>query len=201
MSDADTLPGLLTASWRGIEFFSPDTSTLPGRRVAESLFPGIDQPAYEDFGEAPEEVTVYGMVLGDDYITQALALRDAFRTAGPGTLVHPWLGAMTAILPEPAEITFSASELRVARFSASFKRIDDSVAGAIVSTAAALLGAATATEAAAAALAGAPATVTLSAVQSLASVSSAAIAGDIWTSVTAGTAAAVAMKAVADRPA
>ncbi|MCM0751947.1 hypothetical protein DEA98_13700 [Brucella pseudogrignonensis] len=38
-SVSDILPGLLPASYRGISFFVPDTSTQVGRRVAEHLFP------------------------------------------------------------------------------------------------------------------------------------------------------------------
>lgn len=197
MSEADTLPGLLTASFRGIEFFMPDASTAPGRRLEEYLFPGIDRAAYDDFGELPEEINVEGVLVGDDYIAQARALRAAFRRAGPGTLVHPWLGAMTVIAMDPPDISFSAGELRVARFSATFKVYASKGSAAIVSTVQALLGAASTAQAAAAALAAAPATVTISAAQGRASARSARVAADIWTGLVAATAAANAIRKAA----
>lgn len=118
------LPGLLPGSYRGIMFHVPDTTTEPGRRVVEYLFPGIDDAAYDDFGQAPNAVSISGMIMGDDYIVQAKALEAAFNAAGPATLIHPWLGPMTVIMEQPAQISFSDRELRIVRFSATFKRMD-----------------------------------------------------------------------------
>jgi len=117
------LPGLLPAVWSGISFHMPDTSTIAGRRVAEHLFPGIDAAAYDDFGELPEEVSISGVLLGDDYISQAKRLRAAFKKPGPSTLMHPWWGGLTVVLEYPGEISFSEKELRIARFDATFKVI------------------------------------------------------------------------------
>jgi len=122
-SVSDLLPGLLPASWRGVQYYMPDTSIEPGRRIAEHLFPGMDRAAFDDMGLSPQIVVVAGLVIGDDYIAQAKALESAFETPGPGTLIHPWLGGMKVILESPASISFSASELRVARFSATFIKI------------------------------------------------------------------------------
>ncbi|ARQ59182.1 hypothetical protein EFR00_24895 [Rhizobium sophoriradicis] len=121
------LPGLLPGSFRGITFHVPDASSDAGRRVVEYLFPGVDAAAYDDFGRAPGVISFSGLIVGDDYRTQAVALQAAFETAGPATLIHPWLGPMTVIAEEPAQIYFSDRELRVLRFSATVKRIDTSV--------------------------------------------------------------------------
>ena len=141
-SISDVLPGLLPASYRGISFFVPDTSTQVGRRVAEHLFPGIDQAAYDDFGLATQTVKVEGLIVSDAYIAQAQALKAAFETPGPGTLIHPWLGPMQVIMEETAEISFAAHELRVVRFSATFKRYNGMGLLGFASTASALIGAA-----------------------------------------------------------
>lgn len=117
------LPGLLPGSYRGIFFHAPDTTSDVGRRVVEYLFPGVDLADYDDFGLAPGVVSLNGLIVGDDYRAQAAALEAAFETPGPATLIHPWLGPMTVIMVEPAQIYFSDRELRVVRFSASFKRI------------------------------------------------------------------------------
>jgi len=148
-SVADLLPGLIPGQYRGVAFDVPDTRTEFGRRVAEHLFPGRDDAEYDDLGALPEVVSVEGVIVGDDYIARAVALRAAFQQAGPGTLYHPWLGWMRVIVDRPPEITFSARELRVARFFAYFKRMPDgaqpsrlSTAAAVASTAALLTSAA-----------------------------------------------------------
>lgn len=117
------LPGLLTASFRGIEFFVPDTSSEVGRRVAEHYFAGIDQSAYDDEGLHAERISIDGLYVGADYISHGKALKDAFEQAGEGTLIHPWWGAINVLLVEPATIKWSAKELRVVRFSANFVKI------------------------------------------------------------------------------
>jgi len=125
-SQSHLLPGLLPARIGGIDFDMPDTSTTVGRRVAEHLFPGLDFAAYDDMGMSPEEINVYGVLLGDDYIQKAQSLRALFKQPGPKQLMHPWLGGLTVILEQPAEISFNNEELRVARFDATFKVISQS---------------------------------------------------------------------------
>jgi prophage DNA circulation protein len=119
----DTLPGLLPASFRGVGFHVLDTSSEPGRRVLEYLFPGVDEAAYDDFGVLPNLVSIEALIIGDDYTARAAQLQRAFETAGPATLMHPWLGPMTVIMDEPALISFSSRELRVVRISARFKKV------------------------------------------------------------------------------
>lgn len=180
------LPGLLPASFRGVSFFVPDASTEAGRRVAEALFPGVDRAAYDDFGLAPAVISLEGLMVGDDYVIQARALQAAFETPGPGTLIHPWLGAMSVILEEPGEISFSAGELRVARFSASFKRVGFGLGTLLGGTAAVLLAAVTGLLTASRRLGAAPATVSLSRVSSLAAARSERIVSEVWLDVAEG---------------
>ena len=123
------LPGLLAASFRGIGFFVPDTSSDVGRRVAEHYFPGIDAAAFDDEGLQPERISIEGLYVGADYIEHGKALKDAFETAGEGTLIHPWWGAINVLLAEPASIKWSTKELRVVRFSANFVRVVENAGG------------------------------------------------------------------------
>lgn len=125
----DKLPGLLPCMYRGLSLFVADTSAEPGRRVLEYLFPGVDAAAYDDFGVLPSVVTIEGLVVADDYLLRAAAFQSAFERPGPGLLIHPWLGPMQVILEEPAQITFSAREMRVVRISATFKRIAAGASG------------------------------------------------------------------------
>uniref|UniRef100_A0A7C1P8V6 DNA circulation N-terminal domain-containing protein n=1 Tax=Agrobacterium albertimagni TaxID=147266 RepID=A0A7C1P8V6_9HYPH len=119
----DALPGLLPGSYRGRTLHFLDASSEHGRRVLEYLFPGVDAPAYDDFGLLPSVVTIDALVIGDDYKGQVKSLQRAFETPGPGLLMHPWLGPMSVILEEPASIAFSVRELRVARINVRLKRV------------------------------------------------------------------------------
>ncbi|MBB4122911.1 DNA circularization N-terminal domain-containing protein [Martelella radicis] len=117
------LPGLVQGFYRGIAFDVPDTSTTAGRRLVEYLFPGIDDAAYDDFGRNAGEITLNGVIIGDFYQAQALALEAAFERPGPAMLIHPWRGPMQVILAEPATISVASRELRAVRFSAKFRRV------------------------------------------------------------------------------
>jgi len=117
------LPGLMRASFRGVPFFVPDVKSAVGRRVVAHYFPGLDVAAYDDMGLHSERISFEALYVGDDYIAQAKRLKAAFEAPGPGTLIHPWFGAINVILIEPAEISFSSEELRVVRISVEFERV------------------------------------------------------------------------------
>lgn len=195
-SVAHVLPGCLPASFRGAQFFVPDTSTEAGRRVAEHLFPGVDRAAYDDLGLHPAVISIDGLMVGDDYVAQARALQAVFERPGTGTLVHPWLGVMTVILEEPAEISFSATELRVARFTASLKRVRAGLNGLLNSTAATLLGAALNFATSIMALGASPAGRTISRVQDLATRRSTRLLSSEWLALPAGSASPIVRSAL-----
>jgi len=117
------LPGLMRASFRGVPFFVPDVKSAVGRRVAAHYFPGLDSAAYDDMGLHSERISFEALYVGGDYILHGKRLKAAFETPGPGTLIHPWFGAINVILIEPAEISFSSEELRVVRISVEFERM------------------------------------------------------------------------------
>jgi len=121
-SEGDLLPGLLPAAFRGVTFQVVDAGHDVGRRIISNYFPGLDARTQEDLGIFDGPIDVAGFVIGDDYVAQAKALQRAFQTAGPGTFLHPWLGEMTVVLPEPARIDFNVKELRVARIQVTFER-------------------------------------------------------------------------------
>lgn len=116
------LDSLFGASFRGVDFHIPDTREEVGRRVQRFWFPGRDDTVHQDLGAHEGPITVTGLIVGDDYVSRARALRAAFLEAGPGTLVHPWLGEIEVVLAQPATISFSEREIRLARFDAVFER-------------------------------------------------------------------------------
>jgi len=112
---------LFDAEFRGVPFHMPGGSEETGRRVTRFVFAGRDDTQHEDLGAFDGPITITGLIIGDDYIRRAQRLRAAFREAGPGLLVHPWLGEIEVVLTQPADIAFDDGELRVARFKAVFE--------------------------------------------------------------------------------
>ena len=110
---------LRAASFRGVVFQVNGTDLGAGRRVQVHEYPQRDVPWVEDLGRATREITFDGFLIGSDYISQANQLLSALETAGPGALVHPWLGAMQVCLSAPARVRFDAG-LGMATVSMSF---------------------------------------------------------------------------------
>ena len=90
--------GLRPASFRGVPFDSFEQHTESGgRRIVRHEFPLRDTPYAEDLGRKAGQLQVEAFILRNrwaDYEAARDKLRDALRAAGPGTLVHPWLGQM-----------------------------------------------------------------------------------------------------------
>jgi prophage DNA circulation protein len=121
LSFGDLTDNLQPASWRGIQFHIPDARSGSGRRVQSLLFPGLDYRVHQDMGALDGPVTVSGVVVGDDYVQRGQQLIEAFRTRGPGTLVHPWYGELTLVCMDAPELALDWRTLRLARFSATFE--------------------------------------------------------------------------------
>lgn len=125
MELSELFPGLFSASFRGVEFYMPDSRHEIGRRVQRFLFPGRDGTVDEDLGALDGPIHITGVVLGDDYISQVRRLERAFRAEGPGLLVHPWLGELEVTLASPASITYDDRKIRFASFEVSFLAWDE----------------------------------------------------------------------------
>lgn len=97
---------LLDASFRGVSFSIIDTRLDVGRRMQREMFPGLDTSLFQDLGAMDGPIRITGLISGDDFVAQARKLRLAFRTAGPGTLLHPWIDDSIVILQGPASISF-----------------------------------------------------------------------------------------------
>jgi prophage DNA circulation protein len=118
----DLFDGLFEASWRDVEFHMVRARDETGRRWVKFTFPGRDQAAWEDLGADDGPIVVTGLIIGDDYIFRAKAMQQAAREAGPGTLVHPWLGEMQVVLAQPLVLDWSDREVGIVRFEAVFER-------------------------------------------------------------------------------
>lgn len=107
------------ASFRGVVFQVNGADCGVGRRVQVHEYPQRDMPWVEDLGRATREIALDAFLIGANYIDQTNRLLSVLETAGPGTLVHPWLGTMQVCLSAPARVRFD-SGLGVATVSLSF---------------------------------------------------------------------------------
>ena len=111
---------LLPASFRGASFKIQRHSATPaGRRLAVHEYPGEDEPYPEDLGHRASTYQVNGYVIGADYHIERDALVRACDQAGPGSLVHPYLGTLR-VACEECRVDESAEEGRIARVSMRF---------------------------------------------------------------------------------
>ncbi|MCW4589090.1 DNA circularization N-terminal domain-containing protein [Gluconacetobacter entanii] len=113
---------LSVASWRGVNFYMPNSREAAGRRVLQLYFPGRDDFRMQDFGQFDGPIQVRGILVGDDYVLRADRMRKALLAKGPATLIHPWWGALRCYLLQAGQIEFSEYEVRLARFEATFVR-------------------------------------------------------------------------------
>lgn len=110
---------LRPASFRGVPFFVSGVDGDHGRRLATHEYPSRDDPYLEDMGRRARERTVEGYILEPDHIQKSKDLIDACERAGPGTLVHPWLGEMQVVCTSCRQ-SFSAADGGMCRFSLGF---------------------------------------------------------------------------------
>jgi len=110
---------LLPGSFRGVPFSVTESSTTFGRRNKLHEYPGRDVPWSEDLGRKAGAWSIECITIGDDYDTARNALIAACNATGPGTLVHPYLGTLSATCGE-ATVTDSTAEGGLARFTIPF---------------------------------------------------------------------------------
>ena len=111
---------LVPATFRGAGFqIDESESPIAGRRVQTHEYPGRDEPFIEDLGRRTKTYSFDAWVVGDDYADQRDRLIDACDAAGPGELVHPYLGSREAFCTA-CDLTERTREGRMARFSLSF---------------------------------------------------------------------------------
>lgn len=84
---------LRPASFRGVKFFVDVAEFSTGRRMIHHEFPDRDTPFAEDLGKKAESFSLECHILGDDYFAQRDSFLAALTTAGPGELIHPYLGS------------------------------------------------------------------------------------------------------------
>ena len=91
---------LRPASFRGVEFFVESHESGGGRRGATHEYPQRDEPYAEDTGRKARTFVVDGYLVGADYDRARDLLIKALEEAGPGELVHPYLGTHRVIARE-----------------------------------------------------------------------------------------------------
>jgi prophage DNA circulation protein len=97
-SDSQWWAQLQPGSWRGVPFVLDVGETHAGRRVAIHEYPYRDTAWVEDLGMLPRRFALQVYQVGDDVYAQRDAMVAACESPGPGTLVHPTLGAVEVVL-------------------------------------------------------------------------------------------------------
>lgn len=89
-------PRYFPASYKGVPFEAMDVGSEHGRRGAEGEFPFGENTGYADLGRRIRKYSIEGRFVTNDHIARAAALIAVVETPGPGLLVHPTRGAVTA---------------------------------------------------------------------------------------------------------
>jgi prophage DNA circulation protein len=84
------------ASFRGVPFWIERDSQETGRRLDVVEIPAADAPIIEDLGARQQPVEIAGYFVGDVSDAQMTTLEAACNQAGPGVLVMPAQGPLTA---------------------------------------------------------------------------------------------------------
>ncbi|RJX35669.1 MAG: hypothetical protein C4525_03170 [Desulfarculus sp.] len=111
---------LQPASFRGAKFHVRRHGAQVGRRLVKHEFPLRDLPYNEDLGRKARSYSIEAFVIGKDYLAPRDALLAACEEAGPGTLVHPYLGSMQ-VTCEGCREEESLEDGGYARFSLTFE--------------------------------------------------------------------------------
>ena len=111
---------LLPASFRGVEFgVDEHESQIAGRRAQTHEYPGRDVPFTEDLGRRTKRYDVEAYIVGEDYFARRDELLDACDMAGPGELVHPYLGSVSVVC-RACNLRESTREGRMCRLTLEF---------------------------------------------------------------------------------
>lgn len=86
----------LPASFNGVAFFCTEASSEHGRRGSEAEYPFGENTNYADLGRKIRTYTLSASFRDDNHVMQAAALIAVCEAPGPGILVHPTRGIISA---------------------------------------------------------------------------------------------------------
>ena len=118
---------LRAGSFRNCPFTVETADGDIGRRVALHEYPLRDKPFAEDLGRKARHFTLECFVVGRDYMRGRDQLIAALEMAGPGKLIHPYLGEMQVTVLSARGPRESTREGGMARFSIDFVESGDRV--------------------------------------------------------------------------
>lgn len=119
MSWRDRIDPELRGSYRGVEFHVERADTTAGRRWLVHEYPRRDVPYTEDMGRRAKEWRLSLFVAGEDYDQQRDRLMEALDAPGAATLVHPYMGTMSAVATD-VRLSESTREGGVCVFEVTF---------------------------------------------------------------------------------
>lgn len=116
---------LLKASYKNIRFEVESHDTGVGRRTALHEYANRSNPYAQDMGKKADEFTINGYIVQNpennfDYFTGRNRLMRAFKSYGPGILVHPSLGIQRVSVKGHARFREMVSEGGIVKFTVTF---------------------------------------------------------------------------------
>lgn len=126
----DWMATLWPSSYKGMPFWIEHDGGATGRRLAVTDLPGAEDPDVEDIGRKTRTIDVTGYMLGDVSDVQMTSLETICETVGPGVLVMPAQGPITAWCDEIKRDRLR-DKMGYFGFTAKFIRVGGSPAGAL----------------------------------------------------------------------
>jgi prophage DNA circulation protein len=118
---------LRDAFFRGVPFKVDSADHTFGRRTIIRQFPFRDKPQTEDLGSLAQGFSIEAYVIGEEYFAARDALAEALATAGPGTLVHPYLGELFVEVNGEVRMVETTREGGMARFTIKFTETSEAL--------------------------------------------------------------------------
>lgn len=110
---------LKTASFKGILFQVAEHGFRITRRIAQYDMANATLPINEDLGRQARSYQIQAWLLGENTSVQRDRLLQACSVAGPGVLIHPYLGLLR-VHCERAEVIENSQENRLVRLNLNF---------------------------------------------------------------------------------
>jgi hypothetical protein len=130
--------GIVTASFKGFQFYCTEASLEGGRRGAEGEFPFGEKSAYADLGKRIRVIHISAVFRENNHIADIGQLFRVCESKGPGVLVHPTQGTFNAAcrsikIKDPLEngIGESFAEMEFVEANPASNTLGDSLYGII----------------------------------------------------------------------
>lgn len=118
---------LLKASFRGIEFLTPDESKVGGKKTVTHEYAGSEKRRFvEELGSQSPTYSITAIIHGADAIQKRINFENELDKAGRGLLIHPTYGQIMVVA---TDYNSSSSDTAIGKFtfSITFKESEENI--------------------------------------------------------------------------